>query len=323
MHAVVTGIAGFIGSRLAGALLREGHYVHGIDRLSDYYDIERKHANLAAVGDPARFTFAELDLCQLEPADLPWDVDVVFHLAAQPGVRGSWGDAFHQYVQDNVLATQRLLECLARMPVPPRMVYSSSSSVYGSAESYPTSTAVTPHPLSPYGVTKLAGECLVHSYATCQRVPAVSLRYFTVYGPGQRPDMAIHKLIDAAFTGRPFRILGDGHQVRDFTYVDDVVWANVLAASAALPSVHEVLNVAGGAEISLLDLIATVERVVGRRIVVDRSQPMPGDPARTSGEVSRTAAILGWLPTHTLAEGIAAQAAWQVDLARDLVPTMP
>jgi UDP-glucuronate 4-epimerase len=315
MRAMVTGTAGFIGSRLAGALLRDGHSVCGIDRLSDYYDVERKRANLSALGASTRFTFSEIDLCDVTLQHLPWDVDVVFHLAAQPGVRGSWGDAFHQYVHDNVMATQRLLECLARMPVAPRMVYSSSSSVYGAAESYPTSTTATPRPLSPYGVTKLAGECLVGAYATGQGVPAVSLRYFTVYGPGQRPDMAVHKLIDAALTGRPFPMLGSGRQVRDLTFVDDVVRANVLAASATPSSAHEVLNVAGGAEIALVDLIAMVEDIVGRPVHVDRNQPMAGDPARTSGDVSRTREVLGWAPTHTLADGISAQAVWQAERA--------
>lgn len=309
MRTVVTGVAGFIGSRLATALLHEGHEVLGIDRLSDYYDPDRKLANLAALQGSTGFAFRHLDLCELTPADLPRRIDAVFHLAAQPGVRGSWGDAFPLYVQDNVIATQRLLECLVAAPEPPRIVYSSSSSVYGAAESYPTRTSAVPRPLSPYGVTKLAAEALVGAYALGQGVPAVSLRYFSVYGPGQRPDMAIHRIIEAALTGRPFRVLGDGRQVRDFTFVDDVVRANVLAATSPMSAKHEIFNVAGGGEISLLDLIAAVEQILGKPVPLERVAAMAGDPARTNGDILGTRDRLGWAPRVSLLDGIAAQAA--------------
>ena len=315
MRAAVTGVAGFIGSRLAASLLDAGHEVLGIDRMSDYYDPAAKEMNLAALRS-SEFTFLPLDLNLMTPTDLAFDLDVVFHLAAQPGVRGSWGEGFATYVRDNVLATQHLLDCLALLPEPPRVVYSSSSSIYGNAESYPTRTSAVPSPLSPYGVTKLAGECLVAAYAMGQGVPAVSLRYFTVYGPGQRPDMAIHRIIDAALNNRSFTVLGDGRQIRDFTFVEDVVSANLLAAAMELsPQSHEIFNVAGGTESSLRDLIAMVGDVVGRQVDVEWLPRMPGDPAKTKGDTVATSRRLGWRPHTPLRAGIAAQAEWQAKLA--------
>jgi UDP-glucuronate 4-epimerase len=311
MRAAVTGVAGFIGSRLAASLLETGHEVLGIDRMSDYYDPAAKEMNLAALRGSG-FEFLPLDLSFMTSTDLARDLDVVFHLAAQPGVRGSWGEGFPTYVRDNILATQRLLECLAQMPEPPRVVYSSSSSIYGNAEVYPTRTSCAPSPLSPYGVTKMAGECLVAAYATGQGVPAVSLRYFTVYGPGQRPDMAIYRIIDAALYNRTFTVLGDGSQIRDFTFVEDVVSANLLSARIELaPRRHEIFNVAGGTEISVRDLIALVGEVVGAQVDVDWKPREPGDPARTKADTVPTSRRLGWRPRTPLPAGIAAQAAWQ------------
>lgn len=315
MRALVTGAAGFIGSRLAAALIESGNEVHGIDRFSDYYDVPRKRGNIAALFPSPAFTFSELDLCALSPDDLPDKLDVVFHLAAQPGVRGSWGNGFSLYVQDNILATQRLLECVATLPKPPRFIYSSSSSVYGAAESYPSSTAALARPQSPYGVSKLAGECLVGAYSLGRNVPAVSLRYFTVYGPGQRPDMAISKIIEAGLTGCPFPMLGDGSQTRDFTYVDDVVRANLLAAIMPSPRGHEVFNVSGGSEIGLADLIALIEELIEKPIELSRLPTMAGDPPRTCGDTTATRTRLGWEPRIDLRQGVGQQLEWRLRIA--------
>jgi nucleoside-diphosphate-sugar epimerase len=318
---MVTGVAGFIGSRLAASLLASGHDVFGIDRLSDYYDPDRKRANIALLSESVGFSLSTLDLCEMTPANLPRDLDVVFHLAAQPGVRGSWGNAFPTYVRDNIVSTQRLLECVAALTAPPRVVYSSSSSVYGAAASYPTRTTALPQPQSPYGVTKLAGESLVGAYSLLRGVPAVSLRYFTVYGPGQRPDMAIHRIINAAVTGQPFQVFGDGNQVRDFTFVDDVVHANLLAATAPSLLGHEIFNVAGGAETSLKELVDLIEQVLDRPLRVERVAGAPGDPARTSADTSGTLERLKWTPQVVLRDGITEQAAWQLQaLESDKVP---
>lgn len=310
MKALVTGTAGFIGSKLAASLIQAGHEVIGIDRMSEYYDTNQKKNNVANLKREGGFTFIEKDLADLNKLDLPADLTTVFHLAAQPGVRGSWGSSFAEYAGDNIVATQRLLECVSNMPNPPRIIYSSSSSVYGNAADFPTQTTTKTMPISPYGVTKLAGETLIGAYASSRGIQAVSLRYFTVYGPGQRPDMATHRLIEAAIQGREFTVIGDGRQIRDFTYVDDVVNANVLAASAELIAGHEIFNVSGGAQTSLIELIDVVSKVVGKRVRCSRIQASPGDPSRTKGDSSQTFQRLGWRPRVKLSDGVAAQAAW-------------
>src|SRR3990172_3831340 len=239
---LVTGVAGFVGSHLAERLIRDGHFVIGVDCFSDYYPRWMKENNLAQLRRDARFHFIEADLLELDLAALlrgesssirqramgdnaRWDagdghVDYVFHLAAQAGVRESWGRNFDIYVRSNILTTQRLLEAAKELPLM-KLVYASSSSVYGDAEAFPTSEDVTPHPVSPYGVTKLAGEHLCLLYWRNYGVPAVGLRYFTVYGPRQRPDMAFHRFIRAILEGMEIPVYGDGEQTRDFTYVDD------------------------------------------------------------------------------------------------------
>ena len=226
MRALVTGCAGFIGSHLCEALIAAGHDVVGVDCFTDYYARSHKEANLAQLRDEARFSLREVDLAAGELSNLLNGVDVVYHQAAQPGVRASWGSYFDTYVRHNIVATQRLLEAVKGQPLR-RFVYASSSSVYGDAEAFPTSEMVIPKPVSPYGVTKLAAEQLVYLYGRNYGVPTVSLRYFTVYGPRQRPDMAFRRFIEWALADQPIHVYGDGEQTRDFTFVGDVVAARL------------------------------------------------------------------------------------------------
>lgn len=308
MRALVTGTAGFVGSSLAEALVDRGDTVVGVDAFTPYYDRAAKAANLDGLRRHPSFTLVEADLRCDDLAGLLDGVDVVFHQAAQPGVRLSWSDGFQDYDSHNVLATQRLLEACRGRPLR-RIVYASSSSVYGNAASYPTSEAELPRPHSPYGVTKLAAEHLCSLYAANWGIPAVSLRYFTVYGPRQRPDMAIHRLIEAAIDGSAFPLYGDGSQIRDFTFVRDVVAANLAAATADV-SPGAVLNVAGGGSISLAELVALVEEAVGRGVALDRRPAAPGDVERTGGSIERAAEALAWKPLVTIAEGVPEQVAW-------------
>lgn len=308
VHALVTGTAGFVGSHLAEALVARGDRVRGVDCFTPYYDRAAKEANLASLRATGDFELVEADLRSADLLELLDSVDVVFHQAAQAGVRLSWADAFSEYTEHNVVATQRLLEAAVaggRVPV----VYASSSSVYGNAPRYPSSEEHPTNPHSPYGVTKLAGEHLCRLYAANWGLPTVSLRYFTVYGPRQRPDMAIHRLVEAALSGESFPLYGTGEAQRDFTYVADVVAANLAAAEREVP-LGAVVNVAGGGATTMVDLVDLVERAVGREIVLDRRAAVPGDVDRTGGAVDRAANLLGWEPHVDLATGVAAQVAW-------------
>lgn len=308
MRALVTGVAGFIGSHLARRLLADGHHVAGIDALTDYYDVELKRANLASLfGD--RFEFIHADLNEVDLTSILSNTDVVFHLAGQPGVRKSWGRDFSTYVAENVLATQRLLEAARSNGAIQRFVYASSSSVYGNAESFPTNEEVVPRPQSPYGVTKLAAEHLCGLYADNFGVPTVSLRYFTVYGPRQRPDMAFARFVKAAINDSQIRIFGDGEQIRDFTFVEDVVQANILAASIdSRPG--SVFNVAGGTSISVNAVLRLLEEISGLRLRVEYLSPVAGDVSRTGGDTRRIADDLGWQPYIGVEEGLRSQLAW-------------
>lgn len=319
MRAVVTGVAGFVGSSLADALIDRGDEVVGIDCFAPYYDRSTKLANLAPLrdGSSSGFELHELDLRNdvLEP--VLDGAGVVFHQAAQPGVRASWGAGFDAYVSHNVLGTQRLLEA-CRVVGTARVVNASSSSVYGDVSDFPTHEDRLPQPYSPYGVTKLAAEHLCNAYAANWRVPTVSLRYFTVYGPRQRPDMAMHRLVQGALRGRPFALYGDGGAVRDFTYVDDVVRANLAAADADLaPGV--VINIAGGSSTRLSDLIALIGEIAGSPVPIEQSPAQAGDPARTGGSIERARSLLGWEPRVTLEVGLAAQVEWQREAAAESV----
>ena len=275
----------------------------GIDAFTDYYKREVKESNIKSAQTDGAFSIVEADLAGDSLAPLLDGVDGVFHLAAQPGVRGSWGDTFAVYLRDNVLATQRLFEAAARSGV--RIVFASTSSVYGNAESYPTHEEMLPRPVSPYGVTKLACESLARTYAECFGLEAIVLRYFTVYGPRQRPDMAFARIISALLGEMPFSVYGTGDQSRDFTFVGDAAEATV----AAMQGGHAgtTYNVGGGSETTLRDVIALVERLAGRRLAVRYEPAAVGDVRRTAADTTRIRSELGWRPQTSLSDGLAAQ----------------
>ncbi|MFI5370089.1 MAG: NAD-dependent epimerase/dehydratase family protein [Candidatus Eisenbacteria bacterium] len=305
-HALVTGCAGFIGSHLTERLLADGVTVTGVDCFTDYYDPALKRGNLTAARSDPRFTLLELDLGAADLSVLP-AVTVVFHQAAQAGVRASWGVDFASYVHHNVLATQRLLERY-RGAALERFVYASSSSVYGDAERYPTDEDMLPRPFSPYGVTKLAGEHLTLLYGRNFGMPVSALRYFTVYGPRQRPDMGFHRFCRAMLRGESLTIYGDGRQSRDFTFVADAVEANVRAWKRGAP--QGVYNVGGGSQIELLEAIHILERALGARARLEHQPRQPGDPLRTRADATRIARDLDFRPHTGIEEGLAAEAAW-------------
>jgi UDP-glucuronate 4-epimerase len=305
LRAVVTGVAGFIGSRLAERLLEAGDSVLGVDRFSSYYDESLKRRNVEGLQAHERFELIEDDLNAIELVPLLDAADVVLHLAAQPGIRSSWGTEFDVYVNDNVLATQRLLEA-ARETGLGRLVLASSSSVYGAAERFPVVESDAPRPISPYGVTKLSAEHLCRLYSAEFSVPTVILRYFTIFGPRQRPDMAFCRFIDAALEGRPVEVFGDGSQSRDFTYVDDAVSATIAAATRGAPA-GAIYNVAGGAEATVLDVIGVLEELVEAKIQARHLPAAPGDPRRTGADTTRARSDLGFAPQTSLEEGLARQ----------------
>lgn len=308
MHALVTGAAGFIGSHLTLRLCGEGHDVIGIDSFTDYYDVAIKHDNADAEVN-AGAEFIEGDLNDLDLKNILDGIDVVFHLAGQPGVRASWGQEFTAYTCCNIAATQCLLEACRGSSQLNRLVYASSSSVYGNAERYPTNELDRPQPVSPYGVTKLAAEHLCCLYAASFGVPTVSLRYFTVYGPGQRPDMAFTRFAKAAINGDAIVVYGSGEQVRDFTYVDDVVEANLLAATRSCAS-GSVLNVAGGTHTTVNEVLRVFEELTGDALPVTRANPVAGDVVRTGGDTTAIRSVLGWQPEVGLRDGIRRQLDW-------------
>jgi nucleoside-diphosphate-sugar epimerase len=307
LRALVTGAAGFIGSHLSERLLRDGHELIALDSFTDYYPRLFKDKNAAFASDNPHCRFAEGDLTQLDLESLLEGVDVVFHLAAQAGVRASWGQSFETYLKDNVYATQRLLEAVKARPVQ-KFIYASSSSVYGDAESYPTPETATPKPLSPYGVTKLAAEHLSWLYWRRYKVPAVSLRFFTVYGPRQRPDMAFHIFSRALLSGQPIEVYGDGEQSREFTYVDDAVRAVMLAAEKGAPG--SVYNIGGGSEVTLNEAIRLLMQISGREVPLRYGEKQPGDARRTAADASLTRRELGYEPKVGLEQGLRAEFGW-------------
>lgn len=284
----------------------------GIDCFTDFYARPLKEANLGALRASASFSFVEDDLGQMPPGELGAlldDVDVVFHQAAQAGVRDSWGTGFASYVQHNVTATQRLLEASLSSNLA-RFVYASSSSVYGNAQRYPTREHDLTRPYSPYGVTKLAAENLVNAYARNFGLPTVALRYHTVYGPGQRPDMAINRLIGAALGQARFPLFAAGGYVRDFTFVDDICRANLLSATRDVPP-GTILNLAGGESTTMWGLIDRVERLLGAPVPIEERPGQAGDVRRTDADWSAAERLLAWRPETGLDEGLRAQIAWQ------------
>jgi nucleoside-diphosphate-sugar epimerase len=314
MRYVVTGSAGFIGRHVCSELLKGGHDVVGVDAFTDYYDPSLKRANARWLGSHARYRGVELDLVTGALDELFDGVAAVIHLAGQPGVRLSWSDGFDRYVERNVLASQRVLESVRRTAAP-RLVLASSSSVYGNAAVYPTTEESPTRPFSPYGVTKLAMEELAWSYVDNWQVPVVALRYFTVYGPAQRPDMGMHRFIAHAAAGEPLPVYGDGEQVRDFTYVSDVARATIAAASVDLPA-GTLLNVAGGSSTTVNSVLGLVSECVGREIVRHRMPEQPGDVRATGGTIDRARRLLHWEPEMPLAEGVKRQVVHQLGPSR-------
>ena len=300
MRYVVTGAAGFVGSHLAERLLAAGHEVLGVDSYTDYYDPERKRENAGELD------VLEADLVSVELEPLLDGVDGMFHLAGQPGVRSSFGPGFELYVERNVHASGRVFEAAARRGV--RVVYASSSSIYGDAESYPTREDAVPRPISPYGVTKLCVEHLAYAHARTTGLEGVGVRYFTVYGPRQRPDMAFTPLLEALADGGTFRLFGDGSASRSFTFVGDAVDATVAAMERARPG--ELYNVGGGEEATMAEAIALAEEISGRTLAVERHGAAAGDVRRTRADVAKAEEELGWRPITSLAEGLEAQWAW-------------
>jgi UDP-glucose 4-epimerase len=309
VKAVVTGAAGFIGSHLVERLLAEGHEVLGIDAFVDYYPRAVKEANLRAArnGSGPRFRLVEGALQALDLAPLLAGADQVYHLAAQAGVRASWGKEFERYTEYNVLGTQRLLEAAVQAGRP-RVVYASSSSVYGDSEALPLREDSPCRPVSPYGVTKLAAEHLCHLYVRNLGLPVVSLRYFTVYGPRQRPDMAFHRFLKAARDGAPLTLYGDGLQTRDFTFVDDILAATRAAAESGRPGAA--YNVGGGERVALNDVIDLIGQVTGRPLQVEREDAQKGDMRDTFADTEAARRDLGFRPTVALREGLAQEWQW-------------
>ena len=312
MKSVVTGAAGFIGSHLAASLLEAGHEVIGIDCFTDYYPRAVKEANLAPLRDHGGFRLVEERLQDTALVRHLEGASAVFHLAAQAGVRASWGREFAHYTEHNVLATQRLLEA-ALEAGRPRIVYASSSSVYGDAPVLPLREDGPCRPVSPYGVTKLAAEHLARLYHRNHGLPTVSLRFFTVYGPRQRPDMAFHRFLKAARDDQPITVYGDGTQTRDFTYVDDIVNAVSTAALSGRPGC--VYNVGGGERVALNEVLRLIESVTDRRLQVQRQEPQMGDMKDTFADTSAASRDLGFRSTVGLAEGLAREWQWIRGLA--------
>jgi len=309
VKAVVTGAAGFIGSHLSESLVNAGHSVTGIDVFTDYYARERKEQNLARLRTNNRFTLLETALADVDWPRVLEDGSWIFHLAAQAGVRKSWGRDFHVYTVNNVEGTQVLLEACKGRPIE-RLVYASSSSVYGDDVPLPMREDARPQPVSPYGVTKLSAEQLCHLYCVNYQVPAVSMRYFTVYGPRQRPDMAIAKFTRAIARGEPIALFGDGTTRRDYTFIDDIVRGVVASIGAVAPGCYELINLGGTHTTSLRELVEILERVIGRPAVLDWQPSQPGDVPVTYASIDRARALLGYEPTTRPEVGIAQYWAW-------------
>lgn len=311
---IVTGAAGFIGSHLVEALLGQGKTVIGIDEFNDYYDPQLKRSNIASALEHPQFQLIEDNILNLDWENFLTDTEVVFHQAAQAGVRASWGQTFHFYTERNLNATQVMLEAAKEAKTLTRFVYASSSSIYGNAERLPTPESTCPQPVSPYGITKLAAELLCWQYHQCFGVPATALRYFTVYGPRQRPDMAFHKFLRAVLHNESISIYGDGLQTRDFTFISDAIAAN-LAAAQAPEAIGEAFNIGGGSRVSLSDVIDKMETITGKPITRQYFSKATGDARDTSAEISKAQKLLGYSPEVNLATGLSREWEWMQKLA--------
>ena len=307
MKSIVTGAAGFIGSHLAERLIRDGHDVWGVDRFFDNYPRRLKESNLSQLISHSRFRLVEGDLTRLDLDELLRDVTFVFHLAALPGVRTSWGREFVHYTHNNILTTQTLLEACKGKGIK-KFVYASSSSVYGDTTDLPMREEGQTRPVSPYGVSKLAAEHLCYLYWKNFEVPTVSLRYFTVYGPRQRPDMSFHIFMKALLAGEEIPLYDDGGQSRDFTFCSDIVEGNL--AAALYPGAGDVFNLGGGSRITLSKVIRMLETISGRKAKLRRLERQKGDVRHTEAETSRAKEKLGFAPRVALADGLAQEWEW-------------
>ncbi len=308
MRCLITGAAGFIGSSLADLLLSQGHQVTGIDCFTDYYPRDIKERNILGARADRRFTFIEDDLLAANLDALLEGVDWVFHEAAQAGVRASWGGSFDTYVRNNISVTQRLLEA-AKCSGIKRLVYASSSSIYGDSPDLPLRESARPQPVSPYGVTKLAAEHLCYLYHVNYGVPAVSLRYFTVYGPRQRPDMAFNKFIRAALAGEEIVVHGDGEQTRDFTFISDICNANLLAAQGD-EAVGRVFNVGGGSRVTVNHVLDVLSGLLGEKVKVRHIEDQKGDVRHTLSDATPAREVLGYSTKVSVEEGLAREFEW-------------
>ncbi len=307
MKALVTGAAGFVGSHLSAALLDAGASVTGVDCFTDYYPRPLKEVNLGTVRHRPGFTFVEAALQDLDLKPVLAGVTHVFHMAAQAGVRKSWGRDFDVYTKNNVEATQRLLEAMVGLPIQ-KYVYASSSSVYGDHVPLPMREDAYLQPLSPYGVSKLAAEHLGHLYWANHGVPVVSLRYFTVYGPRQRPDMGFQRFLTAVREGKPITVFGDGEQTRDFTFVSDIVAANMAAADRGRPG--SVYNIGGGSRVTLNHVLELIGTVTGKKVDIQRGPDQKGDMRHTYADTSAARRDLGFTPKVNLESGLDQQYRW-------------
>lgn len=311
MSYLVTGVAGFIGSHLAEALLDAGGTVVGVDCFTEYYPKSTKFANIAEIIQREGFRFIEVNLGEADLSKLLNDVEFILHLAAQPGVRPSWGKFFDNYIKDNVIATQRLLEAAKNNKAIKKFIFVSSSSVYGDSEKLPTPEETNPIPVSPYGATKLMGENLCHVYFRNYGLPTVILRYFTVYGPRQRPDMAFNRFIDRISRGKEIEIYGDGEQTRDFTYVGDIVAGTKLALEAKPGTTY---NIGSGNKVSLNEAISIIESLLGKKGIVVKKEDARGDVRSTAADISKARKDLGYSPKTRISEGLKEQVLWQLGM---------
>jgi len=306
MKCVVTGVAGFVGSHLAERLVGLRNDVIGIDCFTDYYAKNLKEKNLENLLGKKNFSFIGKNLLSLNLKKILSGVDFVFHQAAQAGVRTSWGKNFEVYVENNILATQKLLEAAKDLEI--KIVFASSSSVYGDVDAFPIKETTMPKPVSPYGVTKLAAENLCYLYHKNFGISVVSLRYFTVYGPRQRPDMAFNKFIRAILGGKEITIYGDGGQTRDFTYVSDIVDANILAMKSDVE--YGIFNVGGGSRITINEVIKILEKISGKRAKVKNIEKQKGDVKHTYADISLARKELGYKPKVALGQGLRKEFEW-------------